>query len=101
MDLRRPRIIGHSMGGTLAMMLAARYPASTGKVMVVDLLPSGAGMVGGTTSGMGVFAGQLGSYFTGIKAGGQMVRQLGGSTEARRVGQEGARRDRNRRERWH
>src|SRR3546814_18143740 len=40
MDLRRPRIIGHSMGGTLAMMLAARYPASTGKVMVVDMLPS-------------------------------------------------------------
>src|SRR3546814_3293274 len=25
-----------------------------------DMLPSGAGMVGGTTSGMGVFAGQLG-----------------------------------------
>src|SRR3546814_5969447 len=78
MDLRRPRIIGHSMGGTLAMMLAARYPASTGKVMVVDMLPSGAGMVGGTTSGMGVFAGQLGSYFTGTKGGRQMFRQLMG-----------------------
>src|SRR3546814_6007347 len=47
-------------------------------VMVVDMLPSGAGMVGGTTSGMGVFAGQLGSYFTGTKGGRQMFRQLMG-----------------------
>src|SRR3546814_12830649 len=46
--------------------------------MVVEMLPSGAGMVGGTTSGMGVFAGQLGSYFTGTKGGRQMFRQLMG-----------------------
>lgn len=37
--LVRPAIIGHSMGGTVAMMLAARYPARAGKVMAVDILP--------------------------------------------------------------
>src|SRR3546814_4138459 len=40
--------------------------------------PSGAVMVGGTSSGMGVSAGQLGSYFTGTKGGRQMFRQLMG-----------------------
>lgn len=35
----RPAIIGHSMGGLLAMMMGARYPAATGRVMVVDALP--------------------------------------------------------------
>lgn len=78
MGLKRPAIIGHSMGGTLAMMLAARYPVSVGKLMVVDMTPAGAAMVGGTTSGMGPLAGQLGSYFTGTKGGRQMFRQLMG-----------------------
>src|SRR3546814_17850530 len=62
MDMRRPRIIGHSMGGTLALMLAARSPASTGKVSVVDMLPSGAGMAGGTTRGLAHFSGQHCDY---------------------------------------
>ena len=30
---------GHSMGGLLAMMMGARYPQSTGRVLVVDSLP--------------------------------------------------------------
>src|SRR3546814_11842021 len=76
MDLRRPRIIGHSMRGTLALMLAARYAASTGQVMVVDMLASGAGMVGGTTSGLGVFVRQLGRYFTGTDVARQMFRRV-------------------------
>jgi len=37
--IERPAIIGHSMGGLLAMMMGARYPQSTGRVMVVDSLP--------------------------------------------------------------
>ncbi|MBK5264889.1 MAG: alpha/beta hydrolase [Alphaproteobacteria bacterium] len=78
MGLKRPAIIGHSMGGTLAMMLAIRHPASVGKLMVVDMMPSGAGMVGGTTSGMGAFAGQWGSYFSNTKGGREMFRQLMG-----------------------
>jgi pimeloyl-ACP methyl ester carboxylesterase len=37
--LRKPAIVGHSMGGLIALMLAERAPASIGKVMVVDALP--------------------------------------------------------------
>lgn len=34
-----PAIVGHSMGGLVAMMLAARHPDRVGRVMVVDALP--------------------------------------------------------------
>lgn len=37
--LERPAVIGHSMGGTMGMMLAARHPSSVGKLMVVDMVP--------------------------------------------------------------
>ena len=37
--LEKPAVIGHSMGGTIAMMLAARHPDSVGKLMVVDMVP--------------------------------------------------------------
>jgi pimeloyl-ACP methyl ester carboxylesterase len=37
--LQRPAIVGHSMGGEIALMIAARHSASVGKVMVVDMLP--------------------------------------------------------------
>jgi pimeloyl-ACP methyl ester carboxylesterase len=48
--LRRPAIVGHSMGGTLAMMLAADRPRLVGKVMVVDMLPAPAGLFGQTSA---------------------------------------------------
>jgi N-formylmaleamate deformylase len=67
--LRRPAVVGHSMGGTLAMMLGLRPAPAIGRIMVVDMLPEGAGMVGGTASGMGYLADQMGQYFTGTKAG--------------------------------
>jgi pimeloyl-ACP methyl ester carboxylesterase len=38
--LGRPAIVGHSMGGSIAMMIAARHPQAAGRVMVVDMLPS-------------------------------------------------------------
>ena len=38
--LDRPGIIGHSMGGTIAMMLAARHPDVPGKIMVLDIPPN-------------------------------------------------------------
>ncbi len=38
--LGRPAIVGHSMGGSIAMMIAARHPQVVGRVMVVDMLPS-------------------------------------------------------------
>lgn len=37
--LERPAVIGHSMGGTMGMMLAARHPDRVGKLMVVDMFP--------------------------------------------------------------
>lgn len=37
--LERPALIGHSMGGTMALMIAARHPEAVSKVMVVDQLP--------------------------------------------------------------
>jgi pimeloyl-ACP methyl ester carboxylesterase len=37
--LRRPAVIGHSMGGTIGMMLAARDTSSVGRLMVVDMTP--------------------------------------------------------------
>ena len=37
--LAPPAVIGHSMGGTIGMMLAARHPDAVGKLMVVDMVP--------------------------------------------------------------
>ena len=38
--LAKPAVIGHSMGGTIGMMLAARHPELVGRLMVVDMIPS-------------------------------------------------------------
>jgi len=37
--VEKPAIIGHSMGGLMAMMLASKHPAAAGKLMIVDALP--------------------------------------------------------------
>jgi pimeloyl-ACP methyl ester carboxylesterase len=37
--VEKPRVIGHSMGGLMGMMLVARHPNSAGRLMVVDALP--------------------------------------------------------------
>lgn len=37
--LDQPAIVGHSMGGTIGMMLAARHPDFIGRLMVVDSTP--------------------------------------------------------------
>jgi pimeloyl-ACP methyl ester carboxylesterase len=37
--LTRPALIGHSMGGTIAMMVAAHNPGLAGRVMVLDMVP--------------------------------------------------------------
>jgi pimeloyl-ACP methyl ester carboxylesterase len=57
--LRRPAIVGHSMGGTLALMLAARHPESVGKVMVVDMLPQPAELLGASATGISGLADTL------------------------------------------
>jgi N-formylmaleamate deformylase len=49
--LRRPAIVGHSMGGTLGMMIALRHPNFVGRLMVVDMLPRPTQMYGGAYAG--------------------------------------------------
>jgi pimeloyl-ACP methyl ester carboxylesterase len=44
--LKLPYIIGHSLGGTMGMMLALQHPEDVGSLMVVDALPF-AGMLFG------------------------------------------------------
>ena len=48
--LDHPAIIGHSMGGTIGMMLAARHPDAVGKLMVVDMFPFMGQMFGGANA---------------------------------------------------
>ncbi|MEM7375366.1 MAG: alpha/beta hydrolase [Bacteroidota bacterium] len=38
-NIEKPILIGHSMGGGLAMAIAADYPELVGKIIVVDALP--------------------------------------------------------------
>ena len=48
--LGRASLIGHSMGGTIAMMVAARHPDQIERVMVVDMFPFMGAMFGGQTA---------------------------------------------------
>ena len=57
--LTRPAIVGHSMGGTVAMTIGARRPELVGKIMVVDMLPQPAGLIGGTAADLGPLADSL------------------------------------------
>jgi len=38
--LKAPAVIGHSLGGTIGLMLAARHPGLVGRLMVVDMFPN-------------------------------------------------------------
>ena len=48
--LGKPALIGHSMGGTIGMMVAARHPDTVGKLMIVDMHPFIGQMFGGPTA---------------------------------------------------
>ena len=48
--LERPAVVGHSMGGTWAMLVAGRHPELVSRVMVVDMLPFLGAMFGGPTA---------------------------------------------------
>ena len=48
--LDRPAVIGHSLGGTAALMLGARHPGLPGRLMVVDMVPFLAVVVAGPTA---------------------------------------------------
>lgn len=71
--LKSPAIVGHSMGGTLAMKIAAEQPALAGRVMVVDMLPQPAGLFGGNATSFRGFADGLRDMLTSTPAGRQML----------------------------
>ncbi|WP_129792259.1 alpha/beta fold hydrolase [Sphingosinicella sp. CPCC 101087] len=71
--LRRPAIVGHSMGGTLAMMIGTRHPDLVGRIMVVDILPQPAGLFGGTSADMGPLAQSIMSSPSGRRLFGSLV----------------------------
>jgi pimeloyl-ACP methyl ester carboxylesterase len=45
--LEKPALVGHSLGGAWAMMVAARHPELASRVMVVDMMPFLGAMFGG------------------------------------------------------
>jgi N-formylmaleamate deformylase len=69
--LDRPALVGHSMGGILAMMVAARHPRQVGKLMVVDMQPQPAALVGASASGVRGLA--------------DVLRELSGTPDGRRL----------------
>jgi pimeloyl-ACP methyl ester carboxylesterase len=76
--LKRPAVIGHSMGGSITMMLAARHPELPGKVMVVDMVPAPAkvaGLSGWIAQPMARF---LGSEWRGVDRLRRDLNSLGG-----------------------
>jgi N-formylmaleamate deformylase len=76
--LKAPALVGHSMGGTLAMMVAARHPGRAGKVMVVDMLPEPAGLLGASASGIAPLANSLRDLFGSSPGGRQLIGSLMG-----------------------
>lgn len=77
-NLRKPALIGHSMGGTLAMMIAARHPAKVGRVMVVDMLPAPAGLLGSSAEAIRPLADALAGVLTSSPGGRQLLESLVG-----------------------
>lgn len=48
--LERPALVGHSMGGSWAMIVASLHPERVSRLMVVDMLPFMGAMFGGPTA---------------------------------------------------
>lgn len=67
--LNKPAVIGHSMGGTIGMMLAARHPDSVGKLMVVDMVPFMGAMFGGPGATPASVTPMADQIYTGMTAG--------------------------------
>ncbi|MGZ8329216.1 MAG: chorismate synthase, partial [Allosphingosinicella sp.] len=63
--LGRPAIVGHSMGGAIAMMIGARHPKVAGRVMVVDMLPAPARPFGVPPAAMKPLARLIGGEMAG------------------------------------
>lgn len=82
-----PALIGHSMGGIVAMMVAARAPARVGRVMAIDILPAPAAAFGFDAGGLKPFAdalfGSLSATPEGRRTLERMVGGYGGGAVAR------------------
>lgn len=77
--LARPAVIGHSMGGSIGMMLAARHPDLVGRLMVVDMMPfMGAmfGPAGATPEGLRGIADQTRAQILADPPGGGFLAQM-------------------------
>ena len=80
--LKSPAVVGHSMGGVVAMMLAARHPASVGKLMIVDILPDPSVGYGSSSAALRPFADSILGALSGTPEGrrtiGSLMAQFGG-----------------------
>ncbi|MBA2626903.1 MAG: alpha/beta hydrolase [Gemmatimonadales bacterium] len=88
MKLTRPALVGHSMGGTIAMMVAARNPGLVGRVMVVDMVPSMGAMMGqpgATPETLRPVADQMRAQILNGNLLDQMVGSMARSEEHRRM----------------
>jgi len=77
--LARPAVIGHSMGGSIGLMLAARHPELVGRLMVVDMMPFMGGMFGpaaATPEGLRGIADQARGQILGSPPGTGLLAQM-------------------------
>lgn len=87
--LAQPALVGHSMGGTLALMVAAQRPGAVGKVMVVDMLPQPAGLFGWSSRDIGPLANSL-KDLMGTPGGRQLVGSFVGAFGAPQASRNGS-----------
>ena len=75
--LKRPALVGHSLGGSWAMMVAGRHPELASRVMVVDMLPFLGAMFGGPGATPQSVEGVAGQIRQGIaSSAGEQRRQV-------------------------
>jgi pimeloyl-ACP methyl ester carboxylesterase len=83
--LRAPAVIGHSMGGIIALTLGLRFPGRIGRLMVVDILPAPAAIVGLDPATGSLFAGLAAAFGASAEGQGMMrslMRAFGGSEDS-------------------
>lgn len=76
--LNRPALIGHSMGGTIGMMVASRHPDALGRLLIVDMVPfSGAFFGAQDAAGARAIVGRMQQQMaTDPAASGKMMAQM-------------------------
>jgi pimeloyl-ACP methyl ester carboxylesterase len=73
--LKQPAVVGHSLGGTIGLMLASRHPDALSRLMVVDMFPY---------MGM-LFAGPLAPADKVAAIGDQIAARIRGASPAQRA----------------